>query len=355
MRALPLVLALSACRFGFVEQPPVGRPSHVPEAEPLTGMGDLVLGTTVIDTTALTIDGAVPLHGTMIAIAQDGGGPELAVLHADRITVTAGAVVHVVGSRGLVMFATTIEIAGTVDAGAAGTRPGPGASPNAALPGMHVASDVCDTGGGGGGHGTTGGHGGDSQSCVVVGSAGGAATGDDSLAIRIGGGGCGAAVSFGCGNPAGGGGGGALQLSAIERVNLHGGGVLRVGGGGGSGGPECGDGDAGGGGGGGAGGALFIEAPDVTIDGLLFAHGGGGGAGGNGLIENGVIGAGGAGADGTTQEPAVGGAPPAPNAGFGGPGGTEGQLPGAGAAAEHNAGGGGGAIGRIVIRNVIGP
>ncbi len=350
MRALLLVLALPACRFGFVELLPLEVPSHVTDSVPLTGTGQLVLGTAVIDTTALTIDGAAPTLGELSAVAHDGGGPELALLQADRVVVNAGGVVRVVGSRGLVILARTIEIAGTIDAGAAGTRSGPGASTSVAPAGIHVTADVCDTGAGGGGHGTPGGRGGSSDICTASGAAGGAPTGDGALTILVGGGSGGAGVSLGCGSAAGGGGGGALQLSAAERVIVRSGGVLLVGGGGGSGGPECGDGDAGSGGGGGAGGALFLEAPDVTIDGWLFAHGGGGGAGGNGQIDNGPIGTGGVGDDGTTRDPANGGVPPAPNAGPGGAGGADGLLPGDGATAGHNAGGGGGAVGRIVIR-----
>lgn len=349
MRATPLLLALAACgRSGFDERAPFEPPSHVSDSLTLDADGDLVLGTSVIDTTALTIDGAPPAHGQLVMIEQLGGGPELAVLQAQRITISDGAVVRIVGSRGLVILARTIDVGGTLDASASAGTAGPGAAPIKAASGVHEAGNVCDSGGGGGGHGGAGGTGGDSASCTV-GGPGGAMIGDEALTRLVGGGAGGDGVTGACGIPPGGGGGGALQLSAVERVAISGGGAVLAGGGGGIGGLECGDGDAGSGGGGGAGGAIYIEAPTVVLDGLVLAHGGGGGAGGNGLTQNGPIGKGGDGAGGTSSDPAAGGVPPAPNAGAGGTGATGLLAAGDGMTSNHNAGGGGGGVGRIVI------
>jgi hypothetical protein len=344
VRAVPLLLALSACgRSGFDERAPLEPPAHVPASVTLDGAGSLVLGTSVIDTTSLTIDGASPVRGQLAAIAQLGGGPELALLQAEHITISDGAMVRVVGTRGLVILARTVDVGGSLDASA-----GAGAALIKAANGVHEAGNVCDSGGGGGGHGTRGGTGGDADSCTF-GGPGGAVIGDDALTLLVGGAAGGDGVTAACGIPPGGGGGGALQLSASERVSIAGAGAVLVGGGGGVGGLECGDGDAGAGGGGGAGGAIYIEAPVVVIDGVLLAHGGGGGAGGNGLTQNGPIGKGGDGAAGTSRDPAVGGVPPAPNAGIGGAGGTGALAAGDGMMGNNNGGGGGGGAGRIVI------
>lgn len=350
MRCLVLALTVPACgRYGFVDQPPLQAPTHVPGTVTLGGTGTLVLGTSQIDTTQLTIDGGPPEHGQLVAVPQIGAGPELAMLQAEHVRISDGATVSVIGGRGLVILARTIEVVGRLDASGAPGRAGPGAVIGNAQAGQHQDQDVCDSGGGGGGHASGGARGGEVFSCLPN-RLGGASAGDDTLTVLVGGGNGGDAVSFACGNPSGGGGGGALQLSAGDELVIGAAAEVLAGGGGGTGGPECGDGDAGGGGGGGAGGAIFLEAPTIEIEGLVIANGGGGGAGGNGLIDNGPIGTGGAGANGTTRTAALGGIPPAPNAGVGGPGGADAQLPVDGAGADHNAGGGGGAVGRIVIR-----
>ncbi len=353
MKYAPALVLIAACgRFGFEDEPPLEPPTHVPGTVTLGGTGALVLGTSLLDTTALTIDGGPPTFGQLVAVPQLGGGPELALLQADHVTITAGTTLTVVGGRGLVILARTVEIAGRIDASGGPGRPGPGAIAGTAEGGQHEPGDVCDSGGGGGGHASAGARGGDVPGCLPQ-RLGGAAGGDDALTILLGGSSGGAAVSSACGVPGGGGGGGALQLSASEQIMIGAAGEVLAGGGGGTGGPECGDGDAGGGGGGGAGGAIFFEAPNVSVDGLVIANGGGGGAGGNGLTMNGAIGVGGNGATGTTRTAAVGGVPPATNAGNGGTGGTETQAPSDGASANNNAGGGGGSVGRIVIAGVV--
>lgn len=333
----------AACgHIGFDEVPPLDPPAHVPDTTLLVGTGTLVLGDAVIDTTELSIDGAPPAHGQLVAVAQPGANTELALLQADHIIVEG--TVRVRGARGLVLLARTVEVTGTLDGGARGAMPGPGAAAERGGPGVHPAG-VCDSGGGGGGHMTAGAAGGDGGGCT--GGAGGALLGDPALTLLVGGGAGGEGVTAACGLPPGGGGGGALQLSAQDRVTIAG--TVTAGGGGGAGGLECGDGDAGSGGGGGAGGAIYIEAARVEITGVVAAHGGGGGGGGNGAAENGPIGRGSDGTDGGPNAPAAGGAPAAPNGGTGGAGGVDGSSPQLGASAQHNAGGGGGAAGRIVI------
>ena len=121
-------------------------------------------------------------------------------------------------------------------------------------------------GGGGGGHGGDGGDGGGE-------SDGGDRFGDDRISVLRGGGGGGGG---GGGNNAGqgGGGGGALQIVSNARVTIAATGGINAGGCGG----DSGDGGNDGGGGGGAGGAILLEAPVVTIGGILAVNGGGGGA-----------------------------------------------------------------------------
>ena len=349
MRCSLVLLLVAACgRFGFEDEPPLGPPAHVADTVTLGGTGTLVFGTSVIDTTALTIDGGPPVRGQLVAVPQLGGGPELALLQAEDITLGPGETLRIVGDRGLVIVARTIEIEGRIDASGAPGRPGPGAVAGDAQGGEHRVDDVCDSGGGGGGHATAGADGGEVTGCLPR-RLGGASTGDTALTILAGGGNGGAPASFGCPKASGGGGGGALQLSAAERIVIGAAGAVLAGGGGGTGGPECGDGDAGAGGGGGAGGAIYFEAPRIVIDGFVVANGGGGGGGGNGQDQNGPIGVGGAGAPGITREPALGGTRPALNAGVGGTGGTEAQAPERGGFASNNAAGGGGSTGRIVI------
>lgn len=347
-----LVLVAACGRFGFEDEPPLLAPTHIPDSVTLGGTGELVIGTSELDTTALTIDGGPPVTGQLVAVPQLGGGPELALLQADHLTITTGSTLTVVGGRPLVIVARTIEVAGQLDASGGPGRPGPGAVAGSAQGGEHAEGDVCDSGGGGGGHATAGARSGDVTTCLPR-RLGGAIEGDEALTLLVGGGNGGDAISFACGTPGGGGGGGAIQLSASERLVIGATAIVLAGGGGGSGGPECGDGDAGAGGGGGAGGAIFLEAPEISIAGFVVANGGGGGAGGNGFTENGPIGVGGNGASGTTHSGAVGGSPPAPNAGAGGTGGTDVQAPTEGGTADYNAGGGGGSVGRIVIAGEV--
>jgi len=339
---------LTACgRLQFGEVDALDRPiPHLPPGPLWDGTGELLLEDSVIDTTALTIDGAAPLLGSFVALPQPGG-PELAVLQADLLSIDR---VRVIGTRPLVLVARETLVVGILlDASALGTRAGAGARlTGGGDDGVHTPS-VCDSGGGGGGHATVGAAGG-GNACVAAGPPGGAIAGDDAIIILAGGTPGGAGVSNACGLPGGGGGGGALQLTAGRSIQIGAGASVIAGGGGGEGGAECGDGDAGAGGGGGAGGAVYLDAPSIMIDGAVLAHGGGGGAGGNGLLQNGPVGVGNPGADGTSLTAAPGGTPPAPNAGAGGDGGTGTMPPSSSLPVEHNAGGGGGAAGRIVVR-----
>jgi hypothetical protein len=348
MRSLWLALVLAGCgRLGFEET--VGMPSHVADGAS-AGTAVLSLGDALIDTTVLTIDGVA--RDDFTAHPQLGG-PEVAVLSVAALEVTG--TVRVIGTRPLVVFATgAVAIDGVLDAGARGGEPGAGGyvdgPGHGASEGKPVA-DVCDPGGGGGGFGEAGADGGD-ENCVGVHGAGGGVYGDGALMVLEGGSGGGAGSPGACAAVPGGAGGGAVQVTSLRSIEVRGG--INAGGGGGGGGPYCMDpeGDGGAGGGGGAGGAIFLEAPELSVSGVLRADGGGGGAGGNGNSDNGPIGSGAAGGDGTLAGPGAGGATGVPTSGSGGDGGTDARAAGIGTSAEFNPGGGGGGAGRIVVRTL---
>jgi hypothetical protein len=104
----------------------------------------------------------------------------------------------------------------------------------------------------------------------------------------------------------------------------------------------------GGGGGGGAGGGLFLEAPRISIlnEATITANGGGGGGAGS-TINVGVDGQNGLAA----LFPAAGGPMEGSTGGSGGTGGTDSAGAGPGDPATYT-GGGGGAVGRIVLRAI---
>ena len=347
-RAVAICL-LGGCRIGFDSAEPVDpfAPSHV-GATVGGGRGVLVLGDAVIDTTTLLINGAPPAAGGTLSTAPQPGGPELAILHVDALTIEAGATVRVIGGRPLVIVADhDIEIVGVLDAGARADVPGAGgSSPSSGLgAGADVVppADNCDPAGGGGGFAQAGAPGG--GICPDPGI-GGPAHGDASIAILVGGSGGGTGAPGECAPAPGGGGGGAIQLTAFREILVATSGAIVVGGGGGAGGPECGMADGGGGSGGGAGGAIFLEARALQIDGSLRADGGGGGAAGNGQPQNGDVSIGQPGFDASLDGAGAGGISTArlnETAGDGGRGGSPGLAPSAGMDGLNGGGGGGGA------------
>jgi hypothetical protein len=197
-----------------------------------------------------------------------------------------------------VIFAvlTTVDIQGTVDAASSLYTPGPGAygSPSGQTPqgqgggGNGLDSNYPDSAPSGGSFCGVGGRGGfTAPPQAQPGQAYGNATIIPLVAGS--GGGDGQGSYFGAG-------GGALQISAGQSILVRNVGAITAGGGGGQ------------YGGGGSGGAILLEAPSVTMNGILAANGGGGGAFGNG-------GAGGAGSDATPNNLAA-------------PGSTEGLIVG---------------------------
>jgi hypothetical protein len=304
--------------------PPFG--VHVPLANRTGGTTDLELdgmdeAATEIDTTALTIGGLeVPDGITFEALPADGSGPELAVLHVGAFTVTTGRV-RVTGVRPLVVLAAgAIQLDGVLAAGGVGPLPGPGG--NDAGRGRGTGA-VGTEGGGGAGFGTRGGSG--SATTEETRAAGGAAYGTTLLVILQGGSGGGPGAD---GTILGGGGGGAVQLSSLVSITIGDLGGIDAGGGGGS--ADTGQGF---GGGGGSGGALVLQAPSLALRGTLSANGGAGGCSTAGEDAKDAL------------LPAIGGA--AVCGRCGGNGGYGNDLPEADNLCQG--GGGGGAIGRIVL------
>jgi hypothetical protein len=207
----------------------------------------------------------------------------MGVFSAQRFAVPAGKSWDIHGDNTIVLFAaTTIDVAGTLDAGASGQSGalgGHGGGTSASNPGCRGhAGGAYDLGfgdgGGGGGGVATGGHGapasmgtpvdGGADTCAspstrpLQGGHGGGAGGYDSTNSVLRGG-------------PGGGGGGAIALVAMGSISVSG-----VVGSPGAGGLSNATGD--GGGGGGAGGAVFLESLMISVTGAITANGGGGGA-----------------------------------------------------------------------------
>jgi hypothetical protein len=319
-----------------------GFPSHTQPAyyEPEAGT---LSGVTSIDTAALTINDTTTLPAG-ISFVYDTGSAH-AVLSIGSWDIEENVLVKGVGAPLIVVAAGPITVNAVLSAAAVGSTPGPGAVTDTSAPGVGTAGcSSTSTGGGGGGFGSPGAQGGsfpESTGCV---SPGGQVFG--SLISEFTGGASGGAGDMPLSESQsglGGGGGGAIQLSSAVSITVLSGGGIDVGGGAGQGG------GAGTGAGGGAGGMIFLEAPTITVAGILAANGGGGGTG----DDPEQLGASQPGTDGALGDV------PAP----GGPAEAEGQdlsPGGAGAAGSTDAGagtqssgepsGGGGGLGRIWFR-----
>ncbi len=222
----------------------------------------------------------------------DVGGVSIGVLVVREVSVAAGSLLTVHGTKPLVVLARQdVVIDGVVQAGQTYTDvsmsvvaiPGPGGGQGGAagtdgISGAMGGGSGGGSGGitqtgtdgaaGGGGFGTRGGVGGCS---IPECRAASGATYGDSLVPLVGGSGGGGGGDFG---GRGGHGGGAIQLSAFGRIAIGSTGVIDASGEGGQSGTT-----RGGGGGGGSGGAIFLEAPTIEVAGVLGVMGGGGGGG----------------------------------------------------------------------------
>ena len=286
-----------------------------------------------IDTSARKIDcikpdddGGLPY---VFSTAMQSDGSQIAVLFAHAVAVQQGAGVSVKGALPLVIVAaTTVNIQGTVQSATPGNAGGPLVTQSGAGGGPGGGAGGNHQGAGGGGYCGTGGQGAVSSDAAAP-APGGRSYGTPTLVPLIGG------SAGGDHNDSndGGEGGGAIQISAGTSITVGTLGILNVPGYGGT---------NIGGGGGGSGGGILLEAPQVTIDGIVTANGGGAGLGTANASGSGQIGQ-------PSALPATGGDV---TEGAGASGAT---LDGAdGTASAGHAGSGGGAAGRIRINSTAG-
>jgi hypothetical protein len=339
--------------------PDVAIDARIPDGAPgsyCVGTGlNICLPTT--PTGDITLPMANPLDTGMnnncTNIVMQTNGPELCVVAGTNITVTAD--MTATGMRPLVLIATnqitlnfTIDVSST-SAGATGAgfnsslciAAGPGANDNSGA-----------SGGAGGGFGTAGADGGDGDGNNAKGGKGGKVTAPTPVH-----GGCpggkGGDGDAGHHGGAGGNGGGALVLIAGTSIN-SGASLYASGAGGvkGTGNNVGADSPCGGGGGGGSGGLIALDAPMVTIGGVLAANGAGGGGGGG---DNGTGTSGGDGTISTLFAMAATGGNGGGSmifvggAGGNGAGGT--NAPTAGGSVLAGGGGGGGAEGVVWVHS----
>jgi hypothetical protein len=261
--------------------PSNGMATHL---DAVDGEGPLVLDG---DATINTDDGSVTNDGNDVTVshtfvAAPGNGVAMRVIKVGSLTISG--TVDVNGSNALVIVSDgDVEISGSLSVASTGA-PGPGAwTAGGACEGGDGGTgqvnaggliSVYSSGGGGGGFGSAGARGGNvSGDISLTGGSAGGTTGNAALTPLRGGcpGGSGGDTSrFG-------GGGGAVHIVSRTSITVQSGGMI----------------DAGGGaarppfigisstnGGGGSGGAILLEAPTVTIEGILAANGAGGGCNG---------------------------------------------------------------------------
>jgi hypothetical protein len=302
--------------------------------------------------TALTIDQPIAINtdtSTMCAPAT-GAASAYCVITATDLTISSKLLTT--GSRPLVLIASralTVTANGVIDVGSHATSSviGAGADPVSCLKGTPPKAPGGGAGGSFLGLGGAGGQGG-LNAGVPGGVPGDAAT----VVSQIRGGCPGQNGTDGAGgHGTGGHGGGAVYLIADTSIDITG--TILATGQGGHGGTARQDinNPAGSGAGGGAGGMIGLDAPSVTIGGVLLANGGGGGGGGS-------VFAGNAGGDASTPNAAAGGGADSDDGGGNGGNGSPATSPTApgmvGRAvtsdkADPNPGGGGGGGGAGLI------
>lgn len=289
------------------------------------------------------------------SVASQMNGPEICIVRAPTITITAQKTLKVVGTRALALVADReLLVDGVLDA-SADLRPDP---PNANGPGgglvkSGIGSAVGGPGGGGAGARTAGGAG--ASDAGDGAAANGGAVGMSPAAVVSLVGGTQPAVTSGQRAP--GGAGGAVTLVSC-RAQVTVGGIVDVGGGGGYGdrlqsvGAQIFHDPAAGGG---SGGTLVLQGMAVSVTGGAFANGGGGGGGGALFgVHNGNTGS-----DAVrATTPAPGGVPTDNNGGMGGHGGAlENPAPGSrqsSAGCGTGCGAGGGSAGFILTLTAAG-
>jgi hypothetical protein len=320
---------------------------------------------TVSKTTPLTIDTTYNTSsgGSLPAGVALWGVSSYALLTLKDLTVEKDATLNVQGQRPLVVIASgKVIIDGMVNLAASGKSPGPGGffggppgGAGAGCGGGYSGADKGDTagapGGSFGGKGGRGGGDGPLGKLPCLPTCSGPFCYNCLTPLVGGSGGGGAADPWPITGGDGGAGGGAIQISAYTSIHVKKGGKIHTGGGGGEGGSA----GAAAGGGGGSGGGILLEAPLITIDGIVAANGGGGGGGGT-LTTTGDSGTDGQ-PSGTRANGGDGGSVAfVSDGGDGGKGsGTgddqqDGEDGTTGSGMAHGEGGGGGGSGRICVR-----
>ncbi len=276
------------------------------------------------------------------------GGLEFCLLYVESFTVDANSTFRAFGNRPLLIASPgSILISGIVDVSSTfDGRRGPAANSGECNPGSDAQGNF---GGGGGGSGGsfqgTGGVGGEGNANGALGSGAGGIPAPAIPApthIRGGcrGGNGGNSLTAGDGGDSG----GAIAFASIAPFLLSTGASINASGAKGEGGSAA----LGGGGGGGSGGMIFIEAPAILSEGLLFANGGAGGGGAN------VLAKGSDGAHGTGATAAIGGNAPGGAGRGGNASGQNTSIDGSlGQGANTAAGGGGAAAGFILLRGTV--
>jgi len=294
------------------------------------------------DATLTDPQGTLVGHQSMNVAALQG---DIHVVVADAFLLGGESTLRAIGALPLAIGAFgDVRVAGVIDVG----RGGAGARDDcqASNGGDGGNENGGGGGGGGGGYQGAGGVGGEGNGDGInQGSPGSAGVAASIPASPLGGcpGGDGGDGEDSGGR--GGVGGGAIYLASATQIVIAGG--IDAGGDGADGGDETGLGFAdAGGGGGGSGGYVFLEAPSVTVSGVVAANGGGGGEGSGGAS---------AGANGEAAAlstiPARGGAGSSGSGSDGGAGSASATLNGTDIVDSRNggAGGGGGGAGFILI------
>jgi hypothetical protein len=283
-------------------------------------------------------------------------GHDLCLIYATEVTIAATGALTVTGGRPLALVsATTMVVAGAIDASSRGAQIGPAADDASCAFQTSPENDGGGAGGGAGGSFTlAGGNGGTGDTDDGIGADGTGLGGTHGATVSA------PSLRGGCrgqkggdeqtgGNAGGAGGhaGGALYLAARQSVSVTG--SIRATGAAGAGGQA-----QAGGGGGGSGGMVVIESASITVSGQISANGGGGGQGGGRVRINAVTTLditgmpGNDGALGTTPAPGGFGAANNDQAfSRGGAGGAGTTAAGAGTGSIIGGGGGGGAAGVV--------
>lgn len=291
------------------------------------GSQNCVIDTSYPDPLAVGCTGGDPQPGDFFSVNLAGGAGQATIYVFTSVLIEAGGSLTVQGPNPLILVVLgSVDIRGSIDASADRADPNATAMLGGHATGAGVGgfSSGGPAGGGGGSYCGTGGHGAGTSGAA---SAPGATYGSASLVPLLGGSAGGGANTNGAAGDFNGNGGGALQISATGTITVEPGAFITASGSGAA------SSSTPSGEGGGSGGAILLEAPTVTVAGLLEANGGQG------------------------SDPQYSGANPpddggvASNAGCAGGSGSAGAALGGGdgQTTANGYGGGGGGAGRIRI------